>query len=98
MVAVETGGIGFISNQTIHVKHTSVSQQYCLVLKTLLELQKSFRLHWDMPPPRPNSFNFMQFWGKFGKIVCWPPPQPRGNPGSATGVSKQYFQSQMPLH
>ena len=44
----------------------------------------------DAPPsPRgPNSFNFMQFLGKFGKIVCWHPPeswhpQPRGNPGSA---------------
>ena len=22
----------------------------------------------------PNSFNFMQFLGKFGKIVCWCPP------------------------
>ena len=21
--------------------------------------------------PHPNSFNFMQFLGKFGKIVCW---------------------------
>ena len=29
----------------------------------------------DVPPPRgPNSFNFMQFLGKFGKIVCWRPP------------------------
>ena len=33
----------------------------------------------DAPPtppltPRgPNSFNFMQFWGNFGKIVCWCP-------------------------
>ena len=27
------------------------------------------------PLPRgPNSFNFMQFSGKFGKIVCWRPP------------------------
>ena len=24
------------------------------------------------PPRGPNSFNFMQFSGKFGKIVCWP--------------------------
>ena len=24
-------------------------------------------------PPGPNSFNFMQFLGKFGKIVCWRP-------------------------
>ena len=36
----------------------------------------------------PNSFNFMQFLGKFGKIVCWRPPgelaRPLpGSPGSA---------------
>ena len=41
------------------------------------------------PPGGPNSFNFMQFLGKFGKIVCWRPPgelvpPPRRNPGSAT--------------
>ena len=38
-------------------------------------------------PPVPNSFNFMQFMGEFGNIVCWRPPSPesrRGNPGSAT--------------
>ena len=43
------------------------------------------------PPGGPNSFNFMQFLGKFGKIVCWCPPgelvpPPQGNPGSATAV------------
>ena len=43
----------------------------------------------DAPPRGPNSFNFVQFLGKFGKIVCWRPPgelapPPRGNPGSAT--------------
>ena len=43
----------------------------------------------DARPRVPNSFNFMQFSGKFGKIVCWCPPgelapPPRGNPGSAT--------------
>ena len=27
------------------------------------------------PPPGPNSFNFMQFLGKFGKFVCWRPPR-----------------------
>ena len=26
-----------------------------------------------IPPWGPNSFNFMQFLGKFGKIVCWRP-------------------------
>ena len=41
------------------------------------------------PPEGPNSFNFMQFLGTFGKIVYWRPPRelaspPRGNPGSAT--------------
>ena len=41
------------------------------------------------PPGGPNSFNFMQFLGKFGKIVCCRPPgglalPPRRNPGSAT--------------
>ena len=24
-----------------------------------------------LPPWGPNSFNFMQFWGKIGKIICW---------------------------
>ena len=43
------------------------------------------------PPGGPNSFNFMQFLGKFGKIVCWRSPgelapPPRGNRGSATGL------------
>ena len=39
------------------------------------------------PPGCPNSFDFMQFSGKSGKIVCWRPPwevgAPWGNPGSA---------------
>ena len=26
------------------------------------------------PPGGPNSFNFMQFLGKYGKVVCWCPP------------------------
>ena len=44
----------------------------------------------DMRPPGgPNSFNFMQFLGNFGKFVCWCPPgelvpPPQGNPGSIT--------------
>ena len=43
------------------------------------------------PPGGPNSFNFMQFLGKFGKIVCWHPPgelvpPPQGNPGYATAM------------
>ena len=33
--------------------------------------------HWREPPRGPNSFNFMQCLGKFGKIVCWRSPSPR---------------------
>ena len=51
-----------------------------------------YNYQWHAPPPwGPNSFNFMQFSGKYGKIVCWRPPSPgqlapplRGNPGSTT--------------
>ena len=44
------------------------------------------------PPQGRNSFNFMQFLGKFGEIVCWRPPgelapPSRGNPGSATAIA-----------
>ena len=34
------------------------------------------------PPGGPNSFNFMQFSGKYGKIVCWRPPWGVGAPSS----------------
>ena len=45
-----------------------------------------------IPVRGPNCFNFIQFLGKFGKIVCSCPPSPRGglvspprgNRGSAT--------------
>ena len=46
----------------------------------------------DAPPRDPNSFNFMQFLEKLGKIICWRPhlgelaPPPRGNPGFATAT------------
>ena len=35
-----------------------------------------------------NVLNFMQFFAKFGKVICWRPPgglvpPPTGNPGSA---------------
>ena len=41
------------------------------------------------PPHGPKFLNFMQFFTKFGKIICWRPPgglmpPPTGNPGSAT--------------
>ena len=46
------------------------------------------------PPLRPNSFNFMQFLGEFGKIACSRPPlggftpPPWGNPGSVTDMAQ----------
>ena len=50
-------------------------------------------LRGGVPPGGSNSFNFMQFLGKYGKIVCWCPPPPGelvpppwGNPGSATDL------------
>ena len=51
----------------------------------------------DARPRGPNSFNFMQFLGKFGEIVCWRPPgklgpPPRGNPGSGSDNDhRNYF-------
>ena len=34
------------------------------------------------PPGGSNSFNFMLFFGNFGKIVCWHPPEGwRPHPG-----------------
>ena len=52
----------------------------------LADLGGGVRTH--APPGRPNSFDFMQFSGKFG--VFTPPLEgsrpPSGNPGSATGL------------
>ena len=63
---------------------------YCTDLSgpcTVVDLRRVQGMH---APGGPNSFNFMQFLGKFGKIVCWPPrglaPPPRGIPGSATAA------------
>ena len=36
------------------------------------------------PPGGPNSFSFMQFLGKYGKIVCW---RPRGVDTPSSGKS-----------
>ena len=50
----------------------------------------------DVHPRGPNSFNFIQFLRKFGKILCWRPPgklapSPWGNPGSATKTPTYYM-------
>ena len=46
------------------------------------------------PPGGPNSFNFMQFLGKFGKIVCWRPPWGVGAPSSG----KSWIRHCTPTH
>ena len=49
----------------------------------------------DAPPRGPNSFNFMQFLAKLGKIICFPPPRGVGAPSLGeileTPLVKAYF-------
>ena len=46
----------------------------------------------EPPPTDQNFLNFMHFFDKFGKFVCWRPPPgglappPMGNPESAPGL------------
>ena len=48
---------------------------------------------WTRPPPPggPNSFNFMQFLGKFGKIVCWRLPPRVGAPSSGKSCIRHWL-------
>ena len=53
-------------------------------------------------PPGPNSFNFMQFFGKIRQIRMLAPPgelapPPRGNPGSTTGYESHQCYFKVPL-
>ena len=46
-----------------------------------------------VPHHGPNFLNFMQFFGTFGKILCWRPLEDQrvpagGNPGSVPGCIK----------
>ena len=55
-------------------------RQYRVITTKSLQWQIYIVKFWR-PPSK--SFNFMQFLGKFGKIVCWrPPPQRVGTPSS----------------
>ena len=50
--------------------------------------------HKGCPPGHPNSFDFMQFSRKCGKIVCCPPRgvgAPQGNPGSVAAFYYLYL-------
>ena len=51
-----------------YVKSSERRQPYCTAVADLHS--KILDAH---PPPGLNSYNFMQFLGKFGKIVCCPP-------------------------
>ena len=84
MIAIQTGNIchiWVIQVSIVELGPSKISKQWRIYIVKF----------WTRPPPPggPNSFNFVQFLGKFGKIVCWRPPgelapPPRGNPGSAT--------------
>ena len=64
----------------------AISAVQKMMKKTQTHGRPMWQLH-KMPHSRnPNSFIFMQFWGKFFKLVCSVPP-PRGNPVSATAAS-----------
>ena len=56
---------------------------------TVTDLRGSARDARPLPPLAQNFFIFMQFLGKIGQIIGWPPPlglapPPLGNPGSTT--------------
>ena len=53
----------------------------------------------EVPNPRgPNSFNFMQFLRKFGKIVCWRPPRGVGAPFSGKSWIRHCMGHQQVIH
>ena len=87
---------------------TSTAVEVPLVMRTCSykrDVAIQWRIEGTHAPQGPNSFNFMQFLGKFGKIVCWCPPgeltpPPRGNPGSATAIVRihPYPALRNPIH
>ena len=59
--------------------YTCRLHRFLLILNATMK--KKIRKHSSRTctaPRGPNSFNFMQFLGNFGKIVCWRPPPPCG--------------------
>ena len=81
-----------------------MSQEFVFEFSYILSIYSNYSvvdLHskiFGRAPPSggPNSFNFMQFSGKIGKIICWRPPgelapPPRGNPGSATVITSFFL-------
>ena len=67
-------------------RHTPVNILPCpklrlraVIKSKCIEVYEQWRIYivkfWlRAPPGGPNSFNFMQFLGNFGEIVCWRPP------------------------
>ena len=94
---------GIKCGHRMELSMSSEQSTFSLLLTRFLSKTSNRSLQWRIytvnlwtchpyPLQRPNSFNFLQFLGKFGKIVCWRhpapfrrlTPPPRGNPGSAT--------------
>ena len=73
---------GDIAGSLSHQKLCTRPQVGTLNISALKFINKALKSVADLhskildarPPGGPNSFNFMQFLGKFGKIVCWRPP------------------------
>ena len=86
--------LNLVSCKDRRTRHTRVScypKIFNFHALSVADLRGTRGMRAPLHPWGPNSFNFMQFLGKFGKIVCWRPPPPGelasppwGNPGSAT--------------
>ena len=70
------------SSDTVQVQANLKTQQIISLVSSMQPLN-----YFKNPPPpgHPNSFDFMQFLGNLGKIVCW---RPTPTPGSSIIVQK----------
>ena len=66
----------------LHHIHTCVTRKHSNRMRTTPRADLRGARGMPPSPGGPNSFNFMQFLGNFGKIVCWRPPWGVGAPSS----------------
>ena len=76
---------GNVHLKAIFIKITHFTNHKALVINDMCQ----WRIQGGVPPPTAQNFlDFIQFLGKFDKIICWCPPRgsappPTGNPVSA---------------